>query len=77
MSTTTTYLVDGMTCGHCVTAVTNELREVPGVVAVDVDLHTGGSSPVIVTSDAPLELAAVTAAITEAGYVLTPNRSLL
>lgn len=77
MSPTTTYLVDGMTCGHCVTAVTNELREVPGVLDVAVDLHTGGSSPVTVTSDAPLDLATVTAAVTEAGYVLTPKRSLL
>ncbi len=75
--TTTTFRVDGMTCGHCVRAVTEELSALPGVTGVDVDLVTGGSSPVTVTSDAPLDDSAVSAAVAEAGYAVTPGRSLL
>ena len=47
---TSTYTVVGMTCGHCVNAVTEEVSAVPGVTAVDVDLASGGLT---VTSDAP------------------------
>ncbi|ADG76318.1 Heavy metal transport/detoxification protein [Cellulomonas flavigena DSM 20109] len=74
---TTTFRVDGMTCGHCVRAVTEELTALPGVTDVTVDLVTGGSSPVTVTSDAPLDRSAVEAAVVEAGYAVTPTRSLL
>ncbi|MBO3089307.1 heavy-metal-associated domain-containing protein [Cellulomonas dongxiuzhuiae] len=74
---TTTFRVDGMTCGHCVQAVTEELSALPGVSDVAVELVAGGSSPVTVTSDAPLDAAAVGAAVTEAGYAVTPGRSLL
>ena len=42
---TTTVNVSGMTCGHCVSSVKEELAEVPGVTAVDVDLNSGGISP--------------------------------
>ena len=66
--TTTTYTVTGMTCGHCVSAVTEEVRALPGVRDVAVDLPSGA---VTVTSDAPLEPAAVAAAVDEAGYQLT------
>jgi len=74
---TTTFRVDGMTCGHCVDAVTEELTALPGITGVAVELVTGGSSPVTVTSDAPLDAAAVEAAVAEAGYAVTPTRSLL
>lgn len=74
---TTTFRVDGMTCGHCVRAVTEELSALPGVTGVDVELVAGGSSPVTVTSDAPLASDAVDAAVAEAGYAVTPTRSLL
>ena len=67
MSTTATWTVSGMTCGHCVDAVTEEVGQVPGVTAVDVDLASGGLT---VTSDAPVEEAAVRAAVEEAGYEL-------
>ena len=78
MSTQTiTVGVQGMTCGHCVRSVDEEIRAIPGVTDVTVDLVTGGSSPVTVTSDVPLEHAAVEAAVTEAGYAVTPDRSLL
>ncbi|GCE77254.1 heavy-metal-associated domain-containing protein [Cellulomonas biazotea] len=77
MSQTTTFGVDGMTCGHCVHAVTTELTALPGVTDVAVDLVVGGSSKVSVTSDAPLADEAVSDAVVEAGYAVTPRRSLL
>jgi len=74
---TTTYGVDGMTCGHCVHHVSTEISALPGVKDVSVQLVVGGSSHVTVVSDAPLDEAAVAAAVDEAGYALTPGRSLL
>ena len=65
--TETTYQVQGMTCDHCVRAVTGELTGLEGVTGVDVDLAAGA---VRVTSDAPLDEAAVRAAVDEAGYEL-------
>jgi copper chaperone len=62
---TASYTVVGMTCGHCVNSVTEEVSAVPGVSAVDVDLESGGLT---VTSDAPVDEAAVRAAVEEAGY---------
>ena len=62
---TATYTVVGMTCGHCVSAVTEEVSQVPGVTGVDVDLASGGLT---VTSDAPVGEDAVRAAVEEAGY---------
>ena len=59
-----TYIVYGMTCGHCVNAVRTEVGTVPGVAAVDVDLDT---KRVVVRGDA-VDDAAVRAAIAEAGY---------
>jgi copper ion binding protein len=67
MSVTTTYTVTGMTCAHCVQAVTSEISELPGVDAVEVDL---AASAVTVTSAAPLSVDAVRAAVDEAGYEL-------
>lgn len=64
-----TYTVTGMTCDHCVGAVTGELRKLPGVSDVQVDL-TRGTATVI--SSAPLDLADVARAIDEAGYELVP-----
>ncbi|MFB9074347.1 heavy-metal-associated domain-containing protein [Citricoccus parietis] len=61
-----TYPVEGMTCGHCVTSVTEELSALDGVATVDVDLVPGGVSTVTVTG--PVAPAAVRAAIEEAGY---------
>lgn len=67
MSPTATYTVDGMTCDHCVRAVTEEVRQIPGVADVAVDLASGA---VTVTSDTDLDTAAVQAAVEEAGYEL-------
>jgi copper chaperone len=59
------YTVDGMTCDHCVQAVSTEVSGVVGVTGVDVDLASGR---VRVSSDRPLDDAAVRAAVEEAGY---------
>ena len=64
---TATYTVTGMTCEHCVASVTEEVGEIPGVTGVQVDLASGGLT---VTSDAPVDDAAVRAAVEEAGYQL-------
>jgi copper chaperone CopZ len=56
-----------MTCSHCVNAVQTEVGQLPGVTQVEVDL---GSGAVTVTSEAPLDEAAVRAAVDEAGYTL-------
>lgn len=66
-ATTSTWTVTGMTCGHCVASVTEELQEVAGVTDVAVDLPTGA---VIVTSDRELMREDVETAVREAGYQL-------
>ena len=66
-ATTAVYTVSGMTCGHCVNSVTEEVGAIDGVQKVDVDLETG---KVTVTSAAPLTVEAVQAAVDEAGYTL-------
>ena len=67
MSMTSTYTVTGMTCGHCVASVSEEVREISGVENVDVDLATGA---VTITSAEPVDEATVRAAVEEAGYQL-------
>jgi copper chaperone len=62
-----TYTVAGMTCGHCVRSVTEEVGALEGVTDVAVDLPTGALA---VTSDRPLDEAQVRGAVEEAGYAL-------
>jgi copper chaperone CopZ len=64
---TTTYRVDGMTCGHCASAVTSELKALAGVADVTVNLNAGGRSIVTVTSDAALSTEQLSGALDEAG----------
>ena len=64
---TTVYKVSGMTCGHCEGAISQEVSALDGVTAVTATAKTG---EVTVTSAAPLDVAAVRAAIDEAGYEL-------
>ncbi|GGR64896.1 MULTISPECIES: heavy-metal-associated domain-containing protein [Micromonospora] len=64
---TTTYQVQGMTCGHCVNSVSTEVSALPGVTDVQVDLASGR---VTVTSESPLDTDTVRAAVDEAGYDL-------
>jgi copper chaperone len=67
MSQTSSYTVSGMTCGHCVSSVTEEVQELPGVENVDVVLETGALT---ITSAETIDRAAVRAAVEEAGYQL-------
>ncbi|MFD9680439.1 heavy-metal-associated domain-containing protein [Rhodococcus sp. NPDC059969] len=68
--TTAEYTVSGMTCGHCVGSVKEEIGNIAGVTAVDVELASGR---VVVTSDAPVSAADVVAAVDEAGYAVAPS----
>ena len=61
------YTVNGMTCGHCVSSVTEEVAAIAGVDTVAVDLPTGQMT---ITSTTPIALDDVRAAVTEAGYEL-------
>ena len=63
---TRTYTVEGMTCGHCVGAVTGEVSKVSGVTGVRVDLE---AKTVTVTGDG-VDDAAVATAVDEAGYTV-------
>ncbi|WP_439656804.1 heavy-metal-associated domain-containing protein [Lentzea sp. HUAS TT2] len=65
--TESVHTVKGMTCGHCVTSVTEELAKIDGVQNVTVDLPTG---KVTITSTTPVLLTDLRAAVTEAGYEL-------
>jgi copper chaperone CopZ len=65
--TTQTYTVAGMTCDHCVRAVTEELNALDGVTQVSVDLHPGGASHVTVDAEREVADAEVAEALDEAG----------
>ncbi|KQU35964.1 MULTISPECIES: heavy-metal-associated domain-containing protein [unclassified Rhodococcus (in: high G+C Gram-positive bacteria)] len=65
--TTKTVTVVGMTCQHCVAAVTEEVSALQGVTSVHVDLESGR---VDVESDTPVDDAALATAVDEAGYEL-------
>ena len=72
---TTTVNVSGMTCGHCVSSVTEELTELKGVENVSVDLNAGGISEVTITSTLTLDPAEIGEAIAEAGYLMVANNA--
>lgn len=65
-----TLKIDGMTCGHCVSSVTEELSAVTGVSNVEVALSAGGTSTATVTTDTAIENSVLEAAVAEAGYSL-------
>jgi copper chaperone len=67
LTETRSFTVTGMTCGHCVASVTEEVEEVAGVESVEVALETG---TLTVTSSQPVDDAAVRTAVEEAGYQL-------
>jgi copper chaperone CopZ len=71
-SNTTTLTVSGMTCSHCVAAVTSELSKLDGVTRVQIDLATG---LVTVDSDQTVDLATMTAAVERAGYAVAATGS--
>jgi len=62
---TATYTVKGMTCGHCVSSVKEEVGEVAGVTAVEVDLASG---LLTVDSDGTADAVKIVAAVRDAGY---------
>ena len=66
---TTSYVVTGMTCQHCVHAITEEVSSVPGVSDVSVDLDSGR---LMVVSSPEVPFAAIATAVDEAGYAVTP-----
>ena len=66
--TTTTFGVTGMTCGHCEAAVAKEIGKVAGVTGA---VASADAATVEVTSDGPVDPAAIAAAVAEAGYELT------
>jgi len=61
-----TYTVQGMSCEHCVAAVSESLAALPGVERVSVDLDSGRA----LVDGTEIEDAAVAAAVEEAGYTL-------
>jgi copper chaperone CopZ len=67
--------VTGMTCGHCVRSVTEEISEIAGVQGVSVDLRVGDVSRVTIASAAPLDAALLRVAVEEAGYSLAADPS--
>lgn len=69
-TTSQTFEVEGMTCGHCVSSVTEEISGLAGVEGVDIALVPGGRSTVTVASDSALRVEDVRAAVAEAGYTL-------
>ena len=60
--------ISGMTCGHCVSSVTEEVSAIEGVTDVQVDLASGR---VTITADQPVDEPQVRAAVEEAGYALS------
>ena len=62
---TTTYTVTGMTCGHCVAAVSTEVGQIDGVTSVEVELVPEGTSLVKVSGSVPADGDAVGAAVDE------------
>lgn len=68
-------LVEGMTCSHCVSSVSEELSAVDGIESVTVDLNAGGISRVTIHSASPVDPAAVKAAVEEAGYALATSHA--
>ncbi|WP_081829545.1 heavy-metal-associated domain-containing protein [Paraoerskovia marina] len=70
MTTVTTLGINGMTCGSCVEGITSDITQVRGVENVLVQLRSGATSSVTVTSDDPLDEAELRGAINESGYQL-------
>jgi copper chaperone len=71
----TTVNVSGMTCGHCVSSVSEELEALSGVEKVDVDLNAGGISTVTITSSEALSSSEIGEAVAEAGYLVVASKA--
>ena len=76
MSTiSTTVSVSGMTFGHCISSVSEDLESLAGVETVDVDLNSGGISTVTITSSQELSPSEIGEAVAEAGYLVVANEA--
>ncbi|MFF2318060.1 heavy-metal-associated domain-containing protein [Arthrobacter sp. NPDC058097] len=76
MSTISTKVhVSGMTCGHCVSAVSEELEALDGVEDIDIDLNAGGITTVTITSTQKLSPSEIGEAVAEAGYLVVANEA--
>jgi copper chaperone CopZ len=64
-----------MTCGHCVSAVSEELESLDGVEEIDIDLNAGGLSKVTITSTQELSPSEIGEAVAEAGYLVVANEA--
>ncbi len=73
--TTTRVSVSGMTCGHCVSAVSEELEALASVEEVSVELNAGGISTVTITSSSELSPSEIGEAVAEAGYLVVANEA--
>ncbi|MBW4094233.1 MAG: heavy-metal-associated domain-containing protein [Acidobacteria bacterium] len=71
----TNVSISGMTCGHCVNAVTEELTSLKGVDDVSIDLNAGGISTATIKSHMHISDAEIGEAIAEAGYVVVANEA--
>ena len=71
MSISQQYAVRGMTCDHCVIAVTEEISALEGVIGVDIELVVNGNSRVTVASEHLLDPNLVSTAVDEVGYELS------
>lgn len=67
--------VSGMTCGHCVSSVSEELESLAGVEDIAVDLNPGGISTVTITSTQQLSPSEIGEAVAEAGYLVVANEA--
>ena len=67
-----TVHVGGMSCDHCIHAVTEEISKIPGVIGVDIDLHAGEISFVKIALDSEISETDIAAAVDEAGYTIVP-----
>lgn len=70
MTSQTELKISGMTCGHCVSSVTEELNEIPNIQGVDVILDAKGISTAILSTSGSIDQETLRAAIEEAGYTL-------
>lgn len=71
----TNVSVSGMTCGHCVSAVSEEIESLAGVENIEIDLNAGGISTVTITSTQELSPSEIGEAVAEAGYLVVANEA--